>query len=230
VLGTTLVLKAVSSTEVIDSVFGVYSHVAPNGDYWAGGASNVGAGSLALGVTAPLDVREADSAAQAMGPADAVCYPLPARGERFPVANGELSEFVVGLDGVPRTVEKPLQRYRMLLEGVAFVERLGLERLRALGVPSGDHRLSGGASGSLAWNLIRATVLGQSVYVPATRTSAHGAAVLAAHGASDRTLAQVCAAMTRASSTVDPIVAETDALEDRYRAFTNRLAELGHLA
>lgn len=227
VLGTTLVLKAVSSVEVADAASGIYSHVAPDGAYWAGGASNVGAGSLALGMTAGLDVRDADRLAAQVGPASAVSYPLPARGERFPVASGDLAEFVIGLDGGPAIINEPIERYRMLLEGVAFVERLGLERLRALGVPAGRHRLSGGASGSPVWNRIRATVLGETVEVPATRTSAHGAAVLAAYGALGGSLADTCAALTRADASVDPIATEESALDDRYRAFTGKLAELG---
>ena len=55
VLGTTLVLKAVSSTDVVDNPSGVYSHVAPDGLFWPGGASNTGAGVLRDGATAGLE-------------------------------------------------------------------------------------------------------------------------------------------------------------------------------
>lgn len=107
------------------------------------------------------------------------------------------------------------------------MERLGLERLRALGVPAGRHRLSGGASGSIVWNRIRATMLGHRVDVRATRSSAHGAAMLAALGSGDRTLEQVCTDLAHASATVDPVTEQVSALDDRYRVFTDRLAQRG---
>ncbi len=47
VLGTTLVLKGVALQAVSDVSGAVYSHLAPDGRFWPGGASNVGAGVLA---------------------------------------------------------------------------------------------------------------------------------------------------------------------------------------
>ncbi len=67
VLGTTLVLKAVSETPVESADGAVYSHLAPDGHYWAGGASNAGAGILAVEFAgedlAALDRRVAETVA-----------------------------------------------------------------------------------------------------------------------------------------------------------------------
>ena len=87
VLGTTLVLKAVSQTPIESADGAVYSHLAPDGRYWAGGASNAGAGVLEAEFPgedlAALDQRVADTVA------GYVRYPLVA-GERFPVADHHL--------------------------------------------------------------------------------------------------------------------------------------------
>ena len=151
VLGTTLVLKAVSETPVESADGAVYSHLAPDGRYWAGGASNAGAGILAVEFAgedlAALDRQVADTVA------GYVRYPLSVAGERFPVADRHLPPLT---DGEPRS---RLDAYRALLEGVAFVERLGLERLQQLGVTPRRHVIAGGATASPVWNRIRATVL-----------------------------------------------------------------------
>ena len=142
VLGTTLVLKAVSETPVESADGAVYSHLAPDGHYWAGGASNPGAGILAVEFAGEdlgaLDRRVADTVA------GYVRYPLSVAGERFPVAERNLLPLT---DGEPRS---RLDAYRALLEGVAFVERLGLERLQQLGVTPRRHVIAGGATASAA--------------------------------------------------------------------------------
>jgi xylulokinase len=132
VLGTTLVLKAVSRTPVESADGAVYSHLAPDGRYWAGGASNSGAGVLAA------EFPGEDLAALDQQVADAVAtyarYPLAVAGERFPVADPNLPPLT---DGEPQS---RLDAYRALLEGVAFVERLGLEYrcLRGHSILDGD--------------------------------------------------------------------------------------------
>jgi sugar (pentulose or hexulose) kinase len=229
VLGTTLVLKAVSPVDVTDSQSGVYSHVAPDGAFWAGGASNVGAGSLA-GILPSLSMREADELARHIGPAPVVCYPLLGTGERFPVARTDLAEFVVDLSGRPVPPPSGPERYRALLEGVAFVERLGLERLEALGVPRGTHRLSGGASASGVWNGIRASLLNRPVLVPANRSSAFGAAILAAVGLLTVPLTDITGRLAQTVATVEPDSAQTEQLEERYQVFIGELRRRKRLA
>ena len=168
VLGTTLVLKAVSETPVESADGAVYSHLAPDGRYWAGGASNSGAGVLATEFAgADLSVLDQQVAEAVAG---YVRYPLSVAGERFPVADRNLPPLT---DGEPRS---RLDAYRALLEGVAFVERLGLERLQQLGVTPRRHVIAGGATASQVWNRIRATVLAPLVpsASPGPRAAASG--------------------------------------------------------
>jgi xylulokinase len=215
VLGTTLVLKAVSKTPVESADGAVYSHLAPDGRYWAGGASNSGAGVLATEFAGAdlsvLDQQVADAVA------GYVRYPLSVAGERFPVADRNLPPLT---DGEPRS---RLDAYRALLEGVAYVERLGLERLQQLGVSPRRHVIAGGATASQVWNRIRATVLAPLVPVSVARsaTSSVGAAVLAAHALTDAPLTETVDRLVFNPEPVEIIVTQRDSLDDAYQRFVD---------
>jgi len=224
VLGTTLVLKAVSRFEVLDSVSGVYSHGAPDGLFWPGGASNTGAGVLRQGLTAGLDPAEAADAVAAHGPSEVVAYPLLRRGERFPLADPVFEGFSIDLAGRAREAATPVERFRTVYEGVALVERLGLERLGALGVERSRHHLAGGASASRVWNSIRASALGHEVVVAQGAGSARGAAVIAAAAVGTEPLQVIAERFAGVRTVVDPDAALVPALDDRYRVLCERLA------
>jgi sugar (pentulose or hexulose) kinase len=125
VLGTTLVLKAVCERRVESPDRAVYSHLGPDGSWWAGGASNSGAGVLDAEFPG-IDLASAD-ARVAAHPSTVVRYPLSRSGERFPIADRTLPSLT---SAEPENAD---DAYRAVLDGVAFVERLGLERLDALG-------------------------------------------------------------------------------------------------
>jgi xylulokinase len=215
VLGTTLVLKAVSETPVESADGAVYSHLAPDGHYWAGGASNAGAGILAVEFAgadlAALDRRVADTVA------GYVRYPLSVAGERFPVADRNLPPLT---RGEPRS---RLDAYRALLEGVAFVERLGLERLQQFGVTPRHHVIAGGATASPVWNRIRATVLASLVPVSVARSasSSVGAAILAAYVLTDRPLTETVDRLTPQPVPVETVATQRNSLEAAYQRFVD---------
>jgi xylulokinase len=218
VLGTTLVLKGVSTTEVTGFEGAVYSHLGPDGLWWPGGASNCGAGVL----DPAADLRAADEAAAVRGPSPLTAYPLPGTGERFPFARPDATGFLLGAAEVA-----PLDRHRASLDGVAYVERLGLERLAALGVASADHRVVGGGTRSRVWTTIRASVLGRPVTRPAQPASAFGAALLAAAAWTGSTLAATTGRAVRAAEVVDPDPAQVDALEEGYQRLLAELRRRG---
>jgi xylulokinase len=158
------------------------------------------------------------------GPARCVVYPLAGHGERFPFAVPEAEGFTVG------EPEDEVERYRATLEGVAFVERLGYERLAALGASAEPPvALSGGGSTSPVWNRIRATVLGTPVVEKATAGTALGACILAAAGTLHADLEAAAGAMAVEGGLVEPDDGEQDALEDSYGRFAAALAERGWL-
>jgi xylulokinase len=226
VLGTTLVLKGVSATEV--STDGVYSHLGPDGSWWPGGASNTGAGTL----TATGDLPALDAAALAAGPSPLTCYPLPPpprSGERFPFRDPSAQAFLTGPGAASAS---PLERHRAELDGVAFVERLGLELLAGLGVAGTDHRAVGGGSSSLPWLTVRASTLGRPLTRPARPSSGFGAALLAATAlepAGPAGLAGITARCVHPDLVVDPDPAQVDGLDAGYRRLVDELTRRGLL-
>lgn len=218
VLGTTLVLKAVSRTPVEDAAVGLYSHLAPDGRHWPGGASNTGAGVLEDG----RDVRGLDAAVGLLDAGEllriVLTYPLTGRGERFPFADPAFE----GLLGHPD--DDPVLHHAGILLGVAHVERLCLEAMRRRGVTADRHLLAGGGSRSEVWNAIRAAVIPSPVLRPQHQDSAFGAAVLAACGVSSAPFARTVALLTGDPVPVEPfpglhrIDAQHDLLLSRLRA------------
>ncbi|TWV35887.1 carbohydrate kinase, partial [Streptomyces misionensis] len=139
VLGTTLVLKGVTAEPVRDPAGVVYSHRAPDGDWWPGGASSVGAGALTARFRG-ADPAALDARAAAYEPSTAVAYPLVSPGERFPFHAPRATALLLG---DPRS---DADLWAALLQGVAFAERLCLDYLDHLGAPvDGPLTFTGGA-------------------------------------------------------------------------------------
>lgn len=225
VLGTTMVVKGGSPRRIDDPASGVYSHLHPGGWWLPGGASNVGAGALAARFPAS-DLAHLDRRAAEHGPARVACYPLTDRGERFPFACDDAGELWTGEPA------DDVERYRAVLEGVAFVERLAYERLDRLGAAAGAPLLSAGGGGrSAVWSAIRATVLGRPVAATASADSGFGACVLAAAGTVHADLAAASAAMVGpAGPATDPVEAEAEQLDAGYRSLLAELERRGWLA
>jgi len=240
VLGTTLVLKGVTTSLVHDPAGTVYSHRAPQGGWWLpGGASSTGAGVLAdLIDPERFDAITARLAADPPGTVP-VAYPLAGRGERFPFAAEDAEGF--WLDG-GRT--RPLSElvgavgedaaFAALCEGVACVERMAVEHLAALGAEvSGDYTVSGGATRNRWWTGRRADLLGVAAQVPETAEPAFGMALLARAGVDADAagdgggpdVAAAASAMVRIAEVVEPHA--DPALQERYEAFRTALAGRG---
>jgi sugar (pentulose or hexulose) kinase len=217
-------VKGASEDRIDDRPSGVYSHRHPDGWWLPGGASNTGAGLLAARF--PKDeLADLDRRAGEHGPASSACYPLTRAGERFPF----VAEDAQGLWTAPAAGQ--VDEYRAVLEGVAFVERLGYERLAQLGAPlDGPLRSAGGGSGSDVWTAIRATVLGVPITRPASANTSFGACVLAAAGTLHPSLAEATDAMVDATEAqVEPAAGERDRLEENYRRFVDALTGRGWL-
>lgn len=221
VLGSTLVLKGAAWEILTDPEGAVYSHLHPGGWWLPGGASSTGGKALAAGFPAS-DLSELDRRAAALGPAGCVIYPLPGRGERFPFAAPGAEGFVLGEPA------GEVDRYRAVLEGVAFVERLGYERLGELGAqPSGPIVSAGGGSSSAVWNTIRATMLGAEIEARPGASTALGACILAAAGTLHPDLATSTRAMSATGTRVRPAPGEQQAMDAGYHRFKEELAKRG---
>ena len=93
-LGSTLAVKLVSEARVDDARFGVYSHRL-DGAWLVGGASNAGGAVLRqlFGDDRRLAALSRGIDPAAASPLD--YYPLPRKGERFPVADPDLAPRLV---------------------------------------------------------------------------------------------------------------------------------------
>ncbi|GAB2818813.1 FGGY-family carbohydrate kinase [Streptomyces daliensis] len=232
VLGTTYVLKGVTRELLTDPSGALYSHRHPDGWWLPGGASSTGGEALA-----DIPARRMpglDAAAAGRGPASCVRYPLRREGERFPFVSGEARGFTLG------TPADEADAHRAALEGVAFLERLAVERVRELGVPvEGPLHAAGGGSRSALWNRIRATALGLPLRVAERAETAFGAALLAATGTLHPSLTEAADTMTGGDGDgggngdggglVEPVAAEREALEESYGRFVKELADRGWL-
>lgn len=88
-MGSTLAVKLLSSCRVEDARFGVYSHRLD--DLWlVGGASNTG-GAVLRQIFTDQELEQLSSKIDPSTPSPLDFYPLPATGERFPVADPSMA-------------------------------------------------------------------------------------------------------------------------------------------
>lgn len=174
-LGSTLVLKLLSTTPVENGQYGIYSHRL--GDLWlVGGASNTGGAVLQQFFT-PLELEQLSTQICIEQASDLDYYPLTQPGERFPINDPQLS---------PRLEPRPQDNVGFLhglLESMARIEARGYQLLQTLGASPLSHvYTAGGGAKNATWTAIRARQLGVPV-TPSTHTeAAYGTALLALKG------------------------------------------------
>ncbi len=224
VLGTTLVVKGCSRERVVDRAAGVYSHRAPGGGWLPGGASSTGAGILPL--TFPgADLGELGRRAVACERTTVLAYPLATRGERFPFTAPAAEGFLLGAPA------SEAEHAAALLQGVALVERLCVERLARLGVPvGGELSLTGGATRNRHWCQLRADALRRCVRLPEHSESAVGMAILAAAAVDGEPLAQAARRMSQTAQVIDPREALAAHLDAQYARLCDELERRGWLS
>ncbi len=171
-LGSTLVLKVLSSTPVFAPEYGIYSHRL--GDLWlAGGASNSG-GAVLLQYFDRAQLAELTPRLRPEVPTGLEYYPLCAPGERFPIQDAQLPPRI---EPIP---DDPVRLLQGLLEGMADIEARGYRLLAELGAPyPTEVRSVGGGAMNAAWTRIRADRLGVPVVRAEHQEAAYGAALLA---------------------------------------------------
>lgn len=171
-LGTTLTLKLLSDRPLFDPTAGVYSHRLL-GMWLAGGASNTGGAAL-LRFFTPERMQALEPALDPEDPTGLDFWPLPAKGERFPIADPALES-----RHEPRP-DDDARFFQALLEGVAQVEQRAYARLAELGAPSlRSVRTVGGGAANTGWTAIRARMLAVPMLTPLSEQAAYGTALLA---------------------------------------------------
>ncbi|MFC1751411.1 AAA family ATPase [Pseudomonadota bacterium] len=174
-LGSTLVMKVISSAPIFSPEHGVYAQ--PLGDKWlVGGGSNSG-GAVLLHHFTKQQMANMTPQLQPEHPTGLDYYPLLQAGERFPVCDANLS---------PRMTPRPtddIQYFQAMLEGMAEIELKSYRLLESLGAPYPHTvRSAGGGSQNSAWTKIRRQKLNTRLEAAQHQEAAYGSALLARKG------------------------------------------------
>lgn len=221
-LGTTLVIRGVSSNLIKDAQGRIYCHAHPEGSWLPGGASNSGAECLEK-LFHGRNLSELNAYVPQYSPTALLVYPLVRRGERLPFVNPEAEGFIIG---EPRDSR---ELYAGYLEGVAYVERWCYELLADLGAEVGDTvYATGGGARSPEWLQVRADLLQKRMVRPVSTECAIGAAVVAASRTLYDGLESAVVGMARPGMEVEPDPRRRDIYEQCYRAFRGACSHKGY--
>ncbi|MEB3309434.1 MAG: FGGY-family carbohydrate kinase [Snowella sp.] len=177
-LGSTLVLKLLSTDPVEDLASGIYSHRL--GNLWlTGGASNTGGAVLKHFFTQD-ELAQYSQQINPDQPTALNYYPLLKSGDRFPINDPNLQPQLE-----PRP-ENPVEFLHGLLESLARIEALGYQKLQTLGAsPLTQIFTAGGGAKNETWRKIRDRYLAVPVMVSRYTEAAYGTALLAKQGYGD---------------------------------------------
>jgi len=221
-IGTTLVVRGVSTRLIKDPLGRIYNHAHPQGYWLPGGASNSGAECLEK-LFHGRSLAELNAYVPQYAPTSLIVYPLVRAGERLPFVNPDAEGFIIGEPRDSRDL------YSAYLEGVGYVERWCLELLAELGAEVGDAvYTTGGGAKSIEWIQIRASILNKRVIKPKSTECAMGTAVVAASKTLFPDLESAACAMVKSGEEVEPNPAYVEAYDQRYQAFRDVCARRGY--
>ncbi len=179
-LGSTLVLKQLTTQPVFSAEHGIYSHryYAADNLWLAGGASNCG-GRVLQQLFSQEQLDAMTPKLQPNQPTGLRYYPLPLdqTGERFPLADAQRKAELS-----PRP-DDDVMFFQGILESLADIEAQGYALLASLG--AGKLRrifTAGGGGRNRAWHTIRGQRLPAPVLQAEHSEASYGAARLALHG------------------------------------------------
>ena len=221
-IGTTLVIRGVSTDLIKDSRGRIYCHSHPQGYWLPGGASSVGAECLAK-LFHGRNLDEFNAYVPQYTPTSLIVYPLVRTGERLPFVDPHAEGFIIGEPRDSRDL------YAAYLEGVGYVERWCLELLEGLGAEVGDTvYTTGGGAKSLEWMQVRANILNRCVSRPQSAECAMGTAAVAASKTLFTDLETAVKSMVKTGESVEPNPAQVDIYTERYHSFREACAHRGY--
>lgn len=222
-LGTTLVIKGISESIILDPQRRIYCHRHPDGWWMPGGASNCGAEWITCEY--PDDnLKELDRLAWKRMPTGLVSYPLARTGERFPFRQPKAEGFLLG------TPMDQVERFAAGLEGVAMLERLAYDTLLEIGATVGDSvYVTGGGARSLVWLRVRSSMLQRLLKKPKISETAMGAVLLAASQVWFNNLSEAVEHMVQLELEVEPNQKLIEPYQQKYQLFTSELKNRGYI-
>jgi len=221
-IGTTLVLRGVSTELVKDTQGRIYCHAHPQGYWLPGGASNVGAECITK-FFGGQNLDELNSHVCEYAPSPVLVYPLARIGERLPFINPSVEGFVIG------NSRGNNELYAAYIQGVGFVERWCYELMLDLGAEVGDTiYTTGGGAKSSAWMQVRADIMGRRVVRPESPECAMGTVAVAASGSIYSNLEEAVSAMIKTGESIEPNKELSARYDNLYHAFRQACAERGY--
>jgi sugar (pentulose or hexulose) kinase len=220
-IGTTMVIKGVTTEELFDPLGRIYSHRHPEGFWMPGGASNTGADWITDEFSESLLALNVQ--AMEMLPTGLIAYPLKQRGERFPIIAPQARGFEP--DGLSR-----VERFAANMEGVAYLERYSYELIERLSKETvGAIFTAGGGSNSDTWLKIRTNVLNKPLVKMKYSSGAAGAAILAASQTKYTKLTEAAAYLVVQEKEVLPETFFAAQYEESYQRFISTMKTKGYL-
>ncbi|SDL85412.1 Sugar (pentulose or hexulose) kinase [Pedobacter sp. ok626] len=220
-IGTTMVIKGVTTKQIVDEEGRIYSHRHPAGYWMPGGASNTGADWVTNEFGDQLEALS--KAAEKLIPTDLISYPLRQHGERFPMVAPD----AVGFE--PEGLSMA-ERFTANMEGVAYLERYAFELIQGFTNEKVNAVFTaGGGSNSDVWLKIRSNVLNLPIYKMKEVSGAVGAAILAASNTYFSSLAEAVTALTNIDKEVYPEPALVAIYHKNYHRFLALLLKRGYI-
>jgi xylulokinase len=226
-LGTAETVGAISDRPVFDADLLVETHAYPSGLYHLGNPGWLSGGSVrwaASVLSIASDTAFSALAATAPAGCDGLTFIPALTGAMAPRWNAAARGSFIGLS----TSHRPGHLARAVLEGTAFAMRDVVDRLEALGVPTGRLRLMGGGARSDIWCQIRADLTGRPADVLSEGdASAIGAGLLAAVASGTAgDIATASASLQRPFREVAPNEESAQTYDAAYRQYRERFAAL----
>lgn len=220
-IGTTMVIKGVTRSEVKDPQGRIYSHRHPEGFWMPGGASNTGADWVANEFG--QDLEELSAQAETLIPSGFLAYPLRQKGERFPF----IAPTAKGFE--PKGLSRG-EKFTANMEGVAYLERYAYELIEKLsGEKINAIFTAGGGSNNAVWLKIRSSVMNLPIYRMKHVSGAVGAAILAASRTHFGSITESAKALARIDCEIEPISTLSDSYKNDYHRFIEVLSEKGYI-
>ncbi|MBB1287283.1 FGGY-family carbohydrate kinase [Flavisolibacter sp. BT320] len=221
-IGTTLVVKGVTKTEINDPAGAIYCHRHPQGYWMPGGASNTGADWVSR-LFGNADINALNERVATLIPTTYSAWPLLQTGERFPFVAPDAKGFA------PESLSDAAL-FAAYMEGVAYIERYAYERIKALsGEDVAQVFTAGGGSNSDTWLTIRSNVLNLPLRKMKNVSGAAGAAVLAASRTHYSTIVEAAGVMIQAEKVILPEKSLVAQYADGYKQFIHVLKQKGYI-